>query len=89
MSLVLTTDYATFCIYKKTEATPSIRGMFGFNKLLDSRTLVISSNIAIKIYAMCQGNVLLPTDDIIIQFKYINTDNLVNRYLTINKYLDK
>lgn len=30
MSLTLETDYVTFCIYKKTEATPSIRGMFGF-----------------------------------------------------------
>lgn len=33
MSLVLETDYATFCIYKKTEATPSIRGMFGFRMI--------------------------------------------------------
>lgn len=71
-----------------TKAMP-LDSLFGFNKLLDSRTLVISSNIDIKIYAMCRGNVLLPTDDIIIQFKYVNTDNLVNRYLTINKYLDK
>lgn len=30
MGLVVTTDYVTFYIHKKTEATPSIRGMFGF-----------------------------------------------------------
>lgn len=78
-----------FTSIRKPKQHHTLDSLFGFNKLLDSRTLVISSNIDIKIYAMCQGNVLLPTDDIIIQFKYFNTDNLVNRYLTINKYLDK
>lgn len=66
--------------FDNSTKTMPLDTLFGFNKLLSSKTLVISSNIAVKIYAICSDNVLLPTDDIIVQFKYINTDNLISRF---------